>query len=147
MRILFSHVNFPSQFRRLIPFLVGLGHDIVFVSRQLEWHSPSPDGLTLIHYSKSRKPSSSFVHPYLYRFESAILEGQAVYRVAAELRDKSWILDCIISHVVEMAFSKECFPNAKRIGLVEWFYNSSNSDVDFLNHGCVSDDHKLRLRT
>ena len=32
MRILFSHNNFPAQFRRLAPALAEQGHDIVF------WH-------------------------------------------------------------------------------------------------------------
>ena len=46
-----------------------------------------------------------------------------------------------------VCFSKECFPDAKRIGLLEWFYNSSNSDVDFLNRVVLLPmDHSARLR-
>ena len=107
-----------------------------------------PRCFQLVQYKKSRAPSNSSQHPYLHRLESAVLEGQAVFRTARELRESSWLPDCVISHVGfgNGLFLKECFPHSKRIGLVEWFYNYSGSDVDFLNASSVSDDHKLRLR-
>ena len=44
-------------------------------------------------------------------------------------------------------FLKDCFPNALRVGLVEWFYNPTQSDVDFLPANKLSVDQTLRLRT
>ena len=41
----------------------------------------------------------------------------------------------------------DAFPNARKIGFFEWFYNSTNSDVDFLNTGPIERDQALRLRT
>ena len=38
-------------------------------------------------------------------------------------------------------------PEAKRIGLFEWFYRSVGADVDFLKQGPVESDRALRLRT
>ena len=83
MRILFSHTNYPSQFRRIVPHFISNGHDLCFISRNKEWHAlPSP-GLNLVSYQYSRPPVSPLLHPYLSRLESAILEGQAAFRAAA----------------------------------------------------------------
>ena len=35
---------------------------------------------------------------------------------------------------------------ARRIGLVEWFYNAVGSDLDFLHKGCPPEDLQLRQR-
>ena len=55
----------------------------------------------------------------------------------------------VVSHVGfgNGLYLKDCFPNAKRVGLVEWFYNSKNSDVDFLPDQPLTVDQTLRLRT
>ncbi len=89
MRILFSHVNYPSQFRRLLPWLVQQGHDVVFLTRQPEWHSPQPYGFNLQFYKNSRQSVGAALHPYLHRFENALLEGQSVFREALKLRDNN----------------------------------------------------------
>ena len=91
----------------------------------------------------------AMIHPYLRRFETAVLEGQAAYRKAVELRDQGWQPDCIVNHVGfgNGLYLGDAFPDARRIGLFEWYYNPTNSDVDFLPPGEVSADHRLRLRT
>ncbi len=149
MKILFSHVNYPSQFRRLIPYLVSLGHDIVFLCRNFEWHATAQSGIRIIRYKLSRSGDSLYCHPYLRRFEKATLEGQAVFRAANALKQQSWTPDIVVSHVGfgNGFYLKDCFPNALRVGLVEWFYNSKNSDVDFLSNHSLSIDQVLRLRT
>ena len=149
MRILISHTNFPSQFRRLIPFWISQGHDVCFLARNREWHSYSYDQLRLLSYQRSRDSSNPYIHPYLRRFESSILEGQAAFRRCLELKSEGWIPDIIISHVGfgNGIFLKDLFPHCYRIGLVEWFYNPHGSDADFLSFGKVSTDHLLNLRT
>ena len=44
-------------------------------------------------------------------------------------------------------YLSDAFPEAKRIGLFEWFYRSIGADVDFLLQGPVEPDRALRLRT
>ena len=103
----------------------------------------------LLQYSTHRTSSSSYTHPYLLRFESAVIEGQSSYRAARQLKDSGWYPDIIISQVgfgISL-YLTECFPKAKRIGLVEWFYNPYGSDVDFFTNGVVPEDHLLQLRT
>ena len=46
-----------------------------------------------------------------------------------------------------MVSTCDAFPKARKIGFFEWYYNSSNSDVDFLGPGQIERDKALRLRT
>lgn len=150
MRILFSHTNYPAQFRRLAPALAKQGHEVVFVSRNREWHAPEPSsGLRLLTYEPHRQGGAEALHPYLRRFESCVLQGQAVYRICQQLREQGWIPDWIINHVGfgNGLFLSDAFPEARRIGLFEWYYRSVGADVDFLRQGPVEPDRALRLRT
>ena len=100
-------------------------------------------------YQLSREPANPYIHPYLRRLESSILEGQAAFRKAKDLKDEGWYPDVIVSHVGfgNGLYLKDLFPRSRRIGLVEWFYNPYGSDVDFLPPFDVSLDHTLCLRT
>ena len=149
MRILVSHTNYPSQFRRLIPSWISEGHEVSFIARSREWHSYSYDHLRILSYQRSRDLPNPYIHPYLRRFESSILEGQAAFRRALDLQSEGWVPDVVISHVGfgNGIFLKDLFPDAHRIGLVEWFYNPYGSDADFLSSGAITTDHLLNLRT
>ena len=149
MRILFSHTNYPAQFRRLVPALVADGHEVVFLARNREWHAPPVEGFELISYETSRPGGSAAIHPYLRRMEQAVLEGQAAYRAAAELVKRGWQPDCVVNHVGygNGFYLGEAFPAARRIGLFEWYYNAFGADVDFLGNGHVDTDRQLKLRT
>jgi glycosyltransferase involved in cell wall biosynthesis len=149
VRLLVSHTNYPAQFRRLVPAWVAEGHDVVFLARHREWHAPDPQGFRLIHYQHHRNSGGPSLHPYLRRFETAVIEGQAAYRAAMDLREQGWIPNVIVNHVGfgNGLFLSDAFPEARRIGLFEWFYRSTNSDVDFLPPRHVSPDQQLRLRT
>ena len=150
MRILISHTNFPAQFRRLVPFLCEQGHDVVFLCKNKEWHAPAPhSGLRVVAYELHRPGGGAEPHPYLRRFESSILEGQAVFRSCQKLRNEGWIPDWVVNHVGfgNGLYLSDAFPEAKRIGLFEWFYRSTDADVDFLRRGPVEPDRALRLRT
>ena len=150
MRILFCHNNYPSQFRRLAPALATQGHEIVFLHNSTEWHAPkSTSGVRLLRYVPHRSSGVEWLHPYLRRFDSAVIEGQSAFRACLNLINDDWIPDVIISHAGfgNGLYLADAFPNARRIVLAEWYYNSKGSDVDFLNHGVVDSDRCLRLRT
>ena len=55
MRIIFSHNNFPAQFRRLAPALAEQGHEIVFLAQNREWHAPPSAGIRLKEYTTIAK--------------------------------------------------------------------------------------------
>ena len=150
MRVLISHTNFPAQFRRLAPALVEQGHEVVFIAKNREWHAPEPvTGMRVITYETHRTGGGEYLHPYLRRFESCVLEGQAVFRACQQLRKEGWIPDWILNHVGfgNGLYLSDAFPESKRIGLFEWFYRSVGADVDFLKQAPVEPDRALRLRT
>jgi len=149
MRILISHCSYPSQFRRLAPALAGDGHQLVFLHRHQEWHAPEPAGFQLCRYQVARAGENPASHPYLRRFEDAVAEGQAAYRAARQLGEEGFKPDLIISHAGFGGglYLGDAFPEAKRISLFEWYYNSFGSDVDFLQRGQVDADRQLRVRT
>ena len=149
MRILFAHTTCPAQFRRLAPALAADGHEVVYLHRSREWHAPMPEGYRCVQYTPSRSTEEAALHPYLRRFEAVVLEGQAAYRQAMELKREGFSPDLIISHAGfgSGLYLSDAFPQARRIGLFEWYYNAFGSDVDFLQHGQVSEEQQLRLRT
>ena len=152
LRILFSHSTFPAQFRRLAPALADEGHEVVFLHRQREWHAPDAGAMRLERFEPSRVGASvdGALHPYLGRFEDAVLEGQAAARAACRLRDDGFVPDVIVSHAGfgSGLYLADVFPKARRIGLFEWYYNAGpGSDVHFLQGGTVLLDRALRLRT
>ncbi|WP_320675972.1 glycosyltransferase [Prochlorococcus sp. MIT 1300] len=148
MRILISHPNHPAQFRRLAPYLADQGHELIFLYERNEWNAPKNLNYRLIHYSPHRSGGGPYIHPYLRRLESAVLQGQAVFRVCEQLRREGWVPDVVINHVGfgNGLYLSDVFPQSRRIGLFEWYYNADDSDVDFLNKGAVSGDRRMRLR-
>lgn len=148
MRILFSHASHPAQFRRLIPHLVGQGHDVVFLASSNEWHAPDVQGYRLIPYRPHRSGGGPHLHPYLRRFESAVLNGQAAFEAARRLRCEGWIPDVVINHVGfgSGLYLSDCFPEARRIGLFEWFYQGDGPDLRYLYPEGLTADHQMRLR-
>ena len=89
--------------------------------------------MRLITYGTHRTGEVEALHPYLRRFEACVLEGQAVFRACHKLLEDGWIPDLIINHVGfgNGLYLSDVFPDAKRIGLFEWFYKSRDADVDF----------------
>jgi len=148
VRILISHTNYPAQFRRLAPALVEAGHDVVFLHANNEWHAPPPQGVKLLRYAPLRAGGGGAIHPYLRRLETAVLQGQGAYRACDQLKQESWQPELILNHVGfgNGLYLSDAFPQARRIGLFEWYYNAFGSDVDFLRRGQVEPDRQLRLR-
>jgi len=149
VRILFSHTNHPAQFRRLVPALVAEGHDVVFLAESNEWHAPDTAGYRLQPVRPHRSSGGAHVHPFLRRFETAVVLGQATFRAARQLKQQGWNPDVIVNHVGfgNGLYLSDVFPQARRVALFEWYYNADGSDLAFLHPEGVSDDHRLRLRT
>ena len=97
----------------------------------------SHDLVRTLEYIPSRLSASKqgLLHPYLGRFEDAVLEGQAAARAAISLKERGFIPDVIISHAGfgNGLYLKDVFPNTPRIGFFEWYYTSEvGGDVYFL---------------
>ena len=82
MRILFLHPNFPAQFRHLATTLgKNKKNQVMFGTNRREGQI---EGVTKVLYEKSRTARAE-THRYVRPLENAVLEGQAVYRLALSL--------------------------------------------------------------
>ena len=150
MRILFVHCNFPAQFRHLSQHLADdSNNEIVFLCQNREWTANNIPSIKLARYKLSREPKSELCHPYLRRYETAVLHGQAALREALRLRQEGFNPEVIVGHsgFGNTLYLKEVWPNAKFIGYFEWFYRSQGADVGFGNTQPPSPDTSLRVHT
>ena len=150
MRILFVHCNYPAQFRHLSQHLAAdHNNEIVFLCQNKEWTAGDVPHLQLARYQLTREPKGDLCHPYLRRYETAVLHGQAALREALRLRHKGFEPDVIIGHsgFGNTLYLKEVWPKAKFIGYFEWFYRSQGADVGFGSDKPPSPDTSLRVHT
>lgn len=144
MKILFVHRNFPAQFIHLAALLGNdIRNEVVFLT---ERESGSIPGVEKVLY-KVNKNGVSQGHPLLYDFEEAVTTGQGVAYEALKLRSQGFVPDVIIGHSGwgPLLFLKDVFPQAKIIGMFEWFYNAYGSDVEFIQKQ-VSPETEVRIR-
>ncbi len=145
MRILFLHPNFPAQFRHLA---ATLGKDpknrVVYGTNRQEGQI---EGVTKVLYGKSRTARAE-THHYVRPLENAVLEGQAVYRLAQQLKDQNFVPDIVYGHSGwgPTLFAKDIFPRAKLLCYFEWFYNAHGSDADFDPDDPINADDEARIR-
>jgi len=145
MKILFLHPNFPAQFRHVA---VALARD---PENQVVFATARPEGQLPGVYKAVFKPSRSArreTHHYVRPLESAVLQGQAVYRIADQLKAEGFIPDIVYGHSGwgPALFIKDIFPKAKLLCYFEWFYRAHGSDADFDPGNPLSRDDEARIR-
>ena len=145
MRILFVHQNCPGQFKHLAPALAGAGHEVVFIGQK---DKVTPPGVKRLEYEAHRKVTPK-IHPYLAATEAAVLNGQAVARLAFKLRTQGFMPDAMIGNPGwgETLFLKDVWPESPLISLSEFYYNGRGSDVGFDPEFATGPDSLLRSRT
>lgn len=145
MHILFLHPNFPAQFRHLA---VALAKDpdnkVVFGTARKEGSLP---GVHKALYSPSREAHPQ-THHYIRNLESAVLQGQAIYRLADQLKAQGFVPDIVYGHSGwgPTLFIKDVFPKSKLLCYFEWFYHAHGSDADFDPNEPLSADDEARIR-
>ena len=91
MRILFVHCNFPAQFRHLSQKLAAnINNEVVFLCQNKEWNATNIPRLKHSRYQLGRDPKGELCHPYLRRYETAVLHGQAALREALRLQQEGF---------------------------------------------------------
>ncbi|OGI04844.1 MAG: glycosyl transferase family 1 [Candidatus Melainabacteria bacterium GWF2_37_15] len=145
MKILFLHRNFPAQFRHLAGYLAqDKNNQVVFLTNRKD--SPELPGVHKVLYGLHREVRPE-THHYLRFTEESVLHGQGALRSAMNLRNQGFIPDVIIGHSWgPVSFMKEVFPESKIIAHIEWFYNSDNSDIDFISPPQVDTRAKTRYK-
>jgi glycosyltransferase involved in cell wall biosynthesis len=145
MRVLFLHNNFPAQYKHVAAALAAdPANEVVAGSLDNKKNLP---GVTKHIYKPQREPSKS-IHHYLRSTEAAVLDGQGVLRMCAELRKNGFIPDLVCGHSGwgTTIYIKDVFPEARLLTYFEWYYNARNSDVDFVNKQLGYED-LCRVRT
>ena len=145
MRVLFLHPNFPAQFRHLAVALVqDSNHQVVFGTARREGSLP---GVYKAVYTPSREAHPQ-THHYLRTLENAVLQGQAVYRLAEQLKAQGFIPDVVYGHSGwgPTLFIRDVFPKAKLLCYFEWFYHAHGSDADFDPTDPITTDDEARIR-
>ncbi len=145
MRILFLHSNFPAQFRHLAVALAqDSNHQVVFGTTRKEGSLP---GVHKAIYTPSREAHPQ-THHYVRTLENAVLQGQAVYRLADQLKAQGFIPDVAYAHSGwgPSLFIKDIFPKAKLLCYFEWFYHAHGSDADFDPNEPLTADDEARIR-
>ncbi|MBF2020676.1 MAG: glycosyltransferase family 4 protein [Hydrococcus sp. C42_A2020_068] len=145
MKILFLHPNFPAQFRHLA---VALAQDkqnqVVFGTTRKEGQLA---GVYKAVYSPSREVRPE-THHYVRTLENAVLQGQAVYRMAEQLKAQGFVPDVVYGHSGwgPTLFIKDVFPESQLLCYFEWFYHARGSDADFDPSEPLTPDDVARIR-
>jgi glycosyltransferase involved in cell wall biosynthesis len=145
MRILFLHPNFPGQFRHLAAALAqDPNHRVVFATLRQTGSIP---GVQKVLYQEPRSVNPQ-THHYLHDLESAVLQGQSMYRLAQSLKRQNFIPDVVYGHSGwgPTLFIKDIFPNAKLHCYFEWFYHAHGTDADFDPRHPLTVDAEARIR-
>lgn len=146
MKFLFLHSSFPGQFLHLAHYLGASGHQVVFLTRSADQGDlPS---VRRILYQPARG-ISPHTHHYLRGLERAVIEGQAAYQAADELKKQGFVPDAIIGHSGwgPTIYMKDLFPNAPLLCHFEWYYRKHGSDAAFGPDEHLSPDDECRIRT
>ena len=145
MKILFLHPNFPAQFRHLArSFGQNKQNTVVYATNRADG---SIAGVNKVVYQKSRAVHPE-THHYVRPLESAVLEAQAVYRVAQKLKDQGFYPNVVYGHSGwgPTLFMKDIFPQATLLCYFEWFYRAYGSDASFDPSDPLNADDEARIR-
>ncbi len=146
MRVLFLHSNFPAQYRHVATALAkDKNNQVVFGTKNKDTSLP---GIFKAIYEPSRNPHAS-THHYVKPLESAVLQGQAVFKLLDKLKAQGFVPDIICGHSGwgPTLFVKEAFPDTPLICYFEWFYHARGSDADFDPAEPLNVDDMARIRT
>jgi glycosyltransferase involved in cell wall biosynthesis len=146
MKILFAHQNFPGQYLHLARHLgADPNNQVVFLTQRNDRSLP---GVRNIVYRPPRKATPK-VHHYLRATESYVLNGQAVARVAHDLKRSGFIPDVMVGHSAwgEIWYLKDVFPQTPLLGYFEFFYRFAGADVGFDPAAAMTPDTAPRMRT
>ena len=147
MNILFLHPNMPGQYKHLARVLGASGkHRIYFITKHKTAEIP---GVTRVTYSTPAPPKDAKPHRYLANAETAIRQGQQVWRVAHALKTQhEFTPDIVVCHpgLGDALFIKDLFPAAPVLSFCEFFYRATGADVGFDPADAVNEDDAPRVR-
>jgi glycosyltransferase involved in cell wall biosynthesis len=130
VNFLFVHQNFPGQYKHAAARLAADPRNrVVFITQDLPGEIP---GVQKLVYAPDAGAAPS-THHYIRDLEAGIRCGQAVARVALQLRNAGFTPDLIVGHNGwgETLFLKEIWPEIPLLAYFEFWYNYAGSDMGF----------------
>jgi glycosyltransferase involved in cell wall biosynthesis len=146
MRLLFIHQNCPGQYKHLARHLAARpGNEVVFITQS---GKPEVPGVRKVEYAPARRPTKD-THFYIRGLEANVLNGQAVARAAATLKQEGFAPDVVCAHPSwgESLYIKDVFPEARLLAFCEFYYRSEGADVGFDPVAPLTLDDRCRVRT
>ncbi len=150
MKLLLVHQNFPGQYKHLAArFGADPKVQVIAIGEQKNLASrPEVTGVKRISYTVAREVGKE-VHPYLRNIEAGVLRGQAVARIAMQLRNQGFVPDLICVHPAwgEALYLRDIYPDSRILAFFEFYYRALGADMGFdPEFPSTLDDH-LRIRT
>ena len=132
MRLLCVHPTFPGQFKHLVPALLSRG-DSVYVIRKPGGNAPASkyDRFQIYNYELKR-PNTKNIHPLVLETESKVIRGEAVAKIASQLKANGFEPDLIIGHPGwgDLLFIGDIWPNVPQLHYLEFFHGVAGTDDD-----------------
>jgi glycosyltransferase involved in cell wall biosynthesis len=146
MNLLFVHQNFPGQFKHLAPALAQAGHRV----HAFAIDGKDVPGVQVLRYKPARGNSRD-THPYAREFETKVIRGEACAAMAMQLKAKGYAPDVIIANPGwgESLFLTDIWPQARMLGLFEFYYAARGLDYGFdaeLHRPDFASDARLRAK-
>lgn len=144
MKFLFSHRNFPAQFRHILFELSkDPSNEIVFITGTK--NDINIKGVKKILYKTKREVPEN-CHRYLRQFEDAVIHGQAAAEIAIKIKNCGFTPDVVYAHSWgNSMFFKDIFPDIPLINYCEWYYNADGADIGF-DGEFINEDKKALTR-
>ncbi len=143
MHVLFVHRAGSGQFAALIGSLVAEGVEVSLITERPAQEAP---GVRQLVYAVDE---STTQHPALAATEYHLRTGEAVSRLMERLK-RSDPPDVVLGHIGwgGMLFARDALPDAGLIGYCEYYYRSTDSDLDFGIDAPVpaADRQRVRMR-
>jgi glycosyltransferase involved in cell wall biosynthesis len=147
VKILFIHPNIPGQYKHLCRVMAeDTNNTVVFITKPRSVNIPN---VHKVEYRVPREPSAH-THRYLTGTERAVLQGQEVWRVCKQLKEKEGFTpDVICAHPGwgDTLYIKDIYPDTPILSFFEFYYRATGSDVGFDPEAPVSADDFARVRT
>lgn len=145
MRVLFVHQNMPGQYKHLARVIAAdPANQAVFITKAVRIEIPR---LRNVMYKTSRAPGGGG-HHYARSLEDQILHGQAVARIALQLKGEGFIPDIICAHTGwgEGLFLRDVYPDTPILAFCEFYYRGRGADVGFDPMNSIDIDGLCRTR-
>ncbi|WP_147820578.1 glycosyltransferase [Salidesulfovibrio onnuriiensis] len=132
MRILFTHKNFPAQFRHMAEHLgKDPNNEIIFATTnpRLEWDIP---GVKKAVFTQS-PASGQALSPMQQTHDEAVRYGTGLLAACRNLKKQGFEPDIVVGHSGwgQTLFLRDIFPRAPFLAYYEWYYNADGPEITF----------------